>query len=185
LTLEWRPRRGGSRSRRGKGRYERPAPLRREIRRLRRSLEALILGPGKTALGEQRGGTSGAPEREAQCRACRWWARLEIGSLGTFSLSVEGRSCPVPPYKRCRWEGEYLFATLASGIDQVFPAVAHSQDSEPVPSHSGVCLRASQLRRKRAKPSSSRCVRETLRSYLLGLSSTGTRLRPVSHAATV
>jgi len=51
----------------------------------------LIRVPGKTESGEQRGGTHSAPEREAQCRACRWWARLEIGSLGTKRVKEKRR----------------------------------------------------------------------------------------------
>jgi len=38
--------------------------------------EALIRELAKTVSGEQRSETSGAPDRKAQCRACRWWARL-------------------------------------------------------------------------------------------------------------
>jgi len=48
------------------------------------SQEALIQWPAKPAIGERRGETSGALERSAQYRACRWWARLEIRSLGTI-----------------------------------------------------------------------------------------------------
>src|SRR6516162_8651929 len=62
---------------------------------------------------------------------------------------------------------------------------APSQNFKPVPSHSGICLRASQLCRRRANNPHPGPAAETIRGYLLGLSSTRTRLRPVCHAATV
>ena len=48
------------------------------------SQEALIPQPGKTAAGEPNGETSSTFDRDAQSRACRRWARLGIGSLGTI-----------------------------------------------------------------------------------------------------
>src|SRR5262245_10643054 len=62
---------------------------------------------------------------------------------------------------------------------------APSQNSKPVPSHSGICLRESQLCRRRANDPHSGPAAETIGGYLLGLSSTRARLRSVSHAATV
>src|ERR1019366_9727281 len=46
--------------------------------------EASIRRPEKTAVGELRGEAFSAPGCDVQCRACRWWARLRIGSLGTI-----------------------------------------------------------------------------------------------------
>src|ERR1017187_1989231 len=51
------------------------------------SLKALIRWPAKTVSGEQTGETSGAPDRIAQCRVCRRWARLVGRSLGTIFFS--------------------------------------------------------------------------------------------------
>src|ERR1035441_6789742 len=48
--------------------------------------EASIRRPEKTAVGELRGEAFGAPDCDVQYRACRWWARLRIGSLGTIFL---------------------------------------------------------------------------------------------------
>ena len=54
-----------------------------------------------------------------------------------------------------------------------------------MPSHTGICLRTSQFRRGRASRPHPGTTTETVRSDLFRLSSTGVRLRPVSHAATV
>src|ERR1044071_2776051 len=53
------------------------------------SLKALIRRLEKTVGGEQTDERFGAPDRSAQYRACRWWARLVSRSLGTFSFSRE------------------------------------------------------------------------------------------------
>jgi hypothetical protein len=50
------------------------------------ALDALIRQPEKTVAGEWKGATPGASEYGAQGRACRRWARLGIGSLGTISF---------------------------------------------------------------------------------------------------
>src|SRR3954469_21167588 len=62
---------------------------------------------------------------------------------------------------------------------------APSQNSEPVPSHPGICLRTSQFRRGRASRSHLGTTTKTVSSDLFWLSSTSVRLRPVSHAAAV
>src|ERR1017187_1862112 len=50
---------------------------------------------GKPAVGEPKGEASGAFSCDVQCRACRQWARLEIGSLGTtFFGMYRRRSSP-------------------------------------------------------------------------------------------
>src|SRR6516162_9518407 len=70
----------GCRCGRAKGRCEQAAPV---GRKRAASQEALIAIPGKTVLGELRGETSGTFNCGAQGRACRQWAGLGIGSLGT------------------------------------------------------------------------------------------------------
>ena len=83
---------------------EREQPLRARERPLREagSIEKRDCGepggidPGaeKSALGERNGETPGASQCIALCRACRWRARLGIGSLGTTSFL----STPPCPY---------------------------------------------------------------------------------------
>ena len=67
-TPKWEQPKGGSCCGRAKGRYERPVP---DKRQQAASREALIRGLDKTAIGEQRGESSGAFVRSAPCRACR------------------------------------------------------------------------------------------------------------------
>ena len=83
MTPEWRPLRGGSRCGRGKGRYEGPAPLRRETAVWPGGIDP---GAEKSAQGERNGEALSATQCVALCRACRWRVRLEIGSLGTTSF---------------------------------------------------------------------------------------------------
>src|SRR5262245_46930654 len=74
------PVRRGSRCRGEKGRCE-PRSRRGEAAAC---FKALIRALEKTAYGEQRSETLGTPGCEAQCRACRWWAVLDLRSLGTI-----------------------------------------------------------------------------------------------------
>ena len=85
LTLEWRLRKGSSRCRRGKGRYERPAPLGRKNRGEPGSIDPEA---EKSVLGERNGEAHGPSQCVALYRACRWRAKLGIGSLGTISFFV-------------------------------------------------------------------------------------------------
>jgi len=87
LTPEWQPMRVGCRCGRAKGRCEQAAPV---GRKRATSQEALIPVLGKTAQGELRGETSGTFNRGVQGRACRQWAGLGIGSLGTFFFLSRG-----------------------------------------------------------------------------------------------
>jgi hypothetical protein len=81
MTPEWV-------SRKRKSLRARERPLRatspgRERRKAATRQEALIRRLEKTAAGERRGEAFSALDGDVQCRACRWWARLRIGSLGT------------------------------------------------------------------------------------------------------
>ena len=68
-------------------------------------------GVGKSTSGERNGETSGASQCGARYRACRWRARLGIGSLGTTSFlshwipALRTETLPVslaPADRRCR-----------------------------------------------------------------------------------
>src|ERR1039457_1760816 len=68
--------------------------------------EALIRRPEKTVVGERTGEAFSAPDCDVQYRACRWWARLRIGSLGTiffvphYRAPANSRAARRPP---ARW----------------------------------------------------------------------------------